>query len=45
MTLNLPARLERTADEHPDSPALILGGERLTLSLYTHLTLPTNREV
>ncbi|MGW5853228.1 MULTISPECIES: long-chain-fatty-acid--CoA ligase [Micrococcus] len=30
MTLTLPARLERTAAEHPDSPALVLGEERLT---------------
>ena len=33
MTLNLPARLERTADEHPDSPALVLGGERLAYAV------------
>ncbi|CAM3916450.1 long-chain fatty acid--CoA ligase [Micrococcus flavus] len=30
MTLTLPARLERTAAEHPDSPALVLGEEHLS---------------
>ena len=30
MTLTLPARLERTAAEHPHSTALILGENRMT---------------
>ena len=30
MTLTLPARLERTAAEHPNSTALILGENRMT---------------
>ena len=32
MTLTLPARLERTAAEHPDSTALILGPQRMTFA-------------